>query len=194
MKALDWIRTGIGTTATVLAAVLGVVFLLVPSWKPLSRDKIGASVSVPVVEEAVRLDDWAQRQYGAEWKKVLPKLVNPKHPEIALRQTTLESKGLVAYVRLETEGFKRRHISLRAEIYDSANSRPFRGRLEVVYPKSGRTNIDAPSRSSVQLLFLPDLVTEGTYFVRVEAYDGDGILAYADSKPIVIVDTGGYTK
>ena len=57
--------------------------------------------------------------------------------------------------------------------------------LKQAYP-TNNLKIDAPSRSSVQLLFLKNLadLKEDKYFVRVEAYDGGGILAYADSGPI----------
>jgi hypothetical protein len=171
---------------TLIAAVLGVVFLLVPSLQPLSRDKIDASITVPTVESGVSELRWAEHQYprggraGAitELGKLLGHRFDPR--------TDGTVRGMVAYVRLQTDGFKHRSISLRAEVYDARTGEPPRSAdISEIYPRSGTLRIDAPSRSSVQLMLLDDVAQlSGVFFVRVEAYDDDGVLAYADSPPI----------
>jgi hypothetical protein len=175
-------RGALTAAATLCTAVLGVLFLLVPSLKPLSRDKIEASLTVPTVETQVDLFDWATRQYPGRPRRELHKLLgHPYGPNDA-------GAGLVVYVQLQADGFKRRAIKLRARIYDSATRRPSTDLLSggQILPQSGRLRIDAPSRSSVQLMLLNDFSrVPGRRFVRVEAYDDGGILAYADSKTIV---------
>jgi len=166
---------------TLAATGLGVLFLLVPSLRPLSRDQIDASLTVPTVETGVTELDWAARQYPTdtlgELRKLIGRPFNPKTDGVV--------PGMVVYVGLKTDGFQHRTIALRARVYDVRTRRPEpNSDFSTILPKAGVRRIDAPSRSSVQLLFLDDVSSLGRYFVRVEAYDDGGILAYADSAPI----------
>lgn len=172
----------LGATATLITGVLGAVFLLLPSWRPLSRDKIRASVEVPAIETAVTLEDWAERQYPGNPTGTLRRLLGHRPST-----DDLSTRGLVVYVKLDADGFKRRTIRLRARVYD-AGTRTFDESIDPdiqIYPEARELRLDAPSRSSVQLLLLRDFSdVGGTYFVRVEAYDDSGILAYDDSATI----------
>lgn len=176
-RQLSTARGGLTATATLVTAVLGVVFLLIPSVRPLPRDKIEASLSVPTVESRVDLLEWARRQYPRDPLGELRRLLG--HP---YRETDAAA-GLVVYVRLRAEGFKRRSIRLRARVYDARTRRPPEDLdTDEIIPESGQLRIDAPSRASVQLMILDDFSrVPGRYFVRVEAYDDGGMLAYADS-------------
>jgi len=181
-QVLGTARGALGATATLATGVLGVVFLLVPSWRPLARDQIRASLTVPVIETRVGLLDWARRQYPGDPMGTLVRLVGHR-----LDAEDKGFEGLVVYVSLQSEGFKHRAIRLRARVYNTRTQRPDGGLDpdQMAYPETSRLQIDAPSRSSVQLLLLDDFSdVGGTYFVRVEAYDDDGILAYADSRQI----------
>jgi len=171
-------------TVTLVAAALGVLFLLVPSLKPLPRDQISASLSVPTVEGAVSEMDWATRQYPGNpvgaLNRLIPNGFDPKTDGLIT--------GMVVYVRLQVNGFQHRSIKLRARAYDtSTNEVATNVNLSQIYPSAADIQIDAPSRSSVQLMFLTDLTKfPGRHFIRVEAYDDGGILSYADSPPIGI--------
>ncbi len=181
LRALGTARGALTATATVVTAVLGVVFLLVPSLRPLPRDKIEASVKVAALEPNVALEEWAARQYPGDPAGTLNRLLGHK-----IRAAEKDVTGLVVYVRLRTDGFKRRSIRLRARVYNAATKRPAET-LDVseIYPEAGQLKIDAPSRSSVQLILLDDFtLAGGRHFVRVEAYDDGGILAYADSDEV----------
>ena len=104
---LDLLRSGVTGTLSLIATALGVVFLLIPSLRPLSRDKIDASVEIATVEQGVSLKRWAQRQYGrGRADDELRKLLGPK----GVNKFTLSAPGSVVYVRLRTDGFKRRSI------------------------------------------------------------------------------------
>jgi hypothetical protein len=180
LRTLGTVRGAITAIATVVTAVLGVVFLLIPSWRPLPRDEIGASLSIITLENGVPLLDWAARQYphdtAARLRDLLGHDPTPTDRSVA---------GLVAYVRLETQGFKRRSIRLRPRLYDAKTRRPAKNvSIDQIYPKISLLKIDAPSRSSIQLLLLDDITDiPGRYFLRVEAIDDAGVLAFADSKP-----------
>jgi hypothetical protein len=181
-RALRTVPGAIGATATLITGVLGVVFLLIPSWRPLSRDQVKASLTVPAVETNVSVVEWANRQYPGDPAGALARLIGHKP---AAEDTAYD--GLVVYVSLQADGFKNRAIRLRARVYDAATQRrdPQQNPEQMTYPKAGELKIDAPSRSSIQLLLLNDFSDiGGRYFVRVEAYDDDGILAYADSDEI----------
>jgi hypothetical protein len=180
VKALGTVRGAVTAAATVITAVLGVVFLLIPSWRPLSRDKIEASVSVIALEHDVPLEEWARRQYPGDPKGALRKLLG--HP---INDNDRAVTGLVLYVRLQADGFKRRSIRLRPRVYDAKTRRPPEDAdFQSIYPETGRLKIDAPSRSSIQLILLDSFSgIPGRYFVRVEAYDSGGILAFDDSEP-----------
>jgi len=179
VKALGTARGAVTATATVITAVLGVVFLLIPSWRPLSRDKIEASVSVVALENDVPLEEWARRQYPGDPQGTLRKLLG--HAPNANDRSV---SGLVVYVRLQADGFKHRSVRLRPRVYDADTRRPpADADFQSIYPETGRLKIDAPSRSSIQLILLDSFTgIPGRYFVRVEAYDSGGILAFDDSK------------
>ena len=179
LRVLGTVRGALTATATVLTAVLGVVFLLIPSWRPLPRDRISASLSIVTLEHDVGLLDWAGRQYPGDTAKRLRRLIGHEPTE-----NDRSTSGLVVYVRLETDGFKRRSIRLRPRVYDAITQRPLENaEIETLYPKTRLLKIDAPSRSSIQLLLLDSLTGfPGPYFIRVEAYDDAGILAFADSR------------
>ncbi len=166
--------------ATLATAVLGVIFVLVPSLRPLPRDKIEASLTVPTVEGQVDLAEWARRQHPRDPLGKLENLLGHPYREADA------SAGLVVYVRLRADGFKRRSIRLRARVYDADTRRPPEHLdTDEIIPESGQLRIDAPSRSSVPLMILDDFSRiPGRYFVRVEAFDNAGMLAYADSDTI----------
>ncbi len=176
---------GFAATGTAVAglvtAAIGVLFLLVPELKPLTRDKISASVAVTDIENHVSAARWARLQY-------------PKHHAQRLRDFLGDDAspddhralGSIIYVRLRTDGFKRRSIRLRATLYNAQTRTPSRAaRATVTFPDSGKLSIDTPSASSIQLLFVSDvgIAIPGRYYFRVAAFDDSGILAYADSRP-----------
>jgi hypothetical protein len=174
------VAAAITGVAGLVTAVLGVVFLLVPSLRPLPRDKIAASVSVADIENHVSVGRWAHLQFPGNPDGKLTHFLGHKPTP-----TDRATRGSIIYVRLSTDGFRHRSINLRTTLYNAQTRTPSRNTSgEAQFPDSGRLGIDAPSRSSVQLLFVADVgaVETGRFFFRVEAFDGSGILAYADSR------------
>jgi hypothetical protein len=188
-KAFVSVSGALAGTATFIVTILGAVFLVVPSWRPLSRDKIQASLTVPAVESKLSTRGWAHRQFPGRGRadEELRRAIGAKPTA-----NQLNASGTVVYVRLQVDGFKRRAIRLRARLYYADTKQPANNGVKQAYP-TNNLKIDAPSRSSVQLLFLKDLsdLPGEKYFVRVEAYDGGGILAYADSGTILDGHTVG---
>lgn len=186
VRMLGQFGVGLKTIAALTTGVLGAVFLVLPGCRPLPRDKISASVKVVAYENEVPIEDWARQRFPDHPMTNLSRLIPGPGP---ILPGDKEAKGLVLYVELSTDGFKRRDIRLRTRVYVVRTRHRVDPReipATQILPSAGELEIDAPSRSSVQLLFLDDLTTldGGPFFVRVEAYDDGGILAYDDSPPI----------
>lgn len=167
------------TTAVValLVAVVPLVFQLAPQWKPDPREKVSAAINVFAVEPNVRLGDWLERRYPGD-KDARERILG--HKEV--QEGELDFPGEVIYVQMEVSGSKGRAVRLRARVYGRRSQRPIDLPEDVFTQRSSNIRIDAPSRSSVQLLFIPDLSVETTcQFVRVELFNDDGVLAVADS-------------
>lgn len=166
-----------------IGTALGVLFLLVPSLRPLPRDRIEASLSVPAIENHVGVKDWATRQFPKDTGHHLTELL--RHP---YGPHDREGTGTIVFVRLSTIGFQHRSLNLRVVAIDpKRQATPRDVDITTTFPLAGTLHVDAPSRRSVQLLFIDDLgyVSGVPLFLRVEAYDDHGVLAYADSPTIV---------
>ncbi len=137
------------------------------------------------IENHVSVGRWAHLQYRGDERHVSRRLAGLLGHAPTARDT--RPRGSVVYVRLTTDGFKRRSIKLRATLYNADTRTPSHNtRSTIEFPSAGRLGIDAPSRASIQLLFVTDLTfIDGRFFFRVTAYDGSGVLAYADSRPFV---------
>jgi hypothetical protein len=157
---------------------LGVLFLLVPSLKPLPRDRIEASIAVSEIQNSVGVKAWASRQFPGDTGGHLTELLgHPYGPRD--RQGT----GTIVYVRLTTVGFQHRSLNLRVFAVDArTHAEPTDLSITSTFPRAGVLHVDAPSRQSVQLLYIDDLAyVDASIVLRVEAYDDHGVLAYADS-------------
>ena len=171
------------TTAIIalVASLVPLVFSLVPQWRPDPREKVSADLSVFTTEPNVRIGDWLERRYPGD-TKARDRILGHK----GVRAGELNFPGEIVYVRMEVSGSKGRAVRLRARVYASSTQRPIKLDPDPFTERSSTVKIDAPSRSSVQLLFIPDLSVESTReFVRVELFNADGVLAVADSRPLV---------
>jgi hypothetical protein len=166
-----------------IGTALGVLFVLVPSLRPLPRDRIEASLSVPAIENHVGVKEWATRQFPKDTGRHLTELLHHRYGP-----HDREGTGTIVFVRLSTVGFQHRSLNLRVVAIDPRQqAAPKDVDITTTFPLAGTLRVDAPSRQSVQLLFIDDLgyVTGVPLFLRVEAYDDHGVLAYADSSTIV---------
>lgn len=166
-----------------VGTALGVLFVLVPSLRPLPRDRIEASLSVPAIENHVGVKEWATRQFPKDTSRHLTELLHHRYGP-----HDREGTGTIVFVRLSTIGFQHRSLNLRVVAIDpKLQAAPKDVDITTTFPSAGTLHVDAPSRQSVQLLFIDDLgyIAGVPLFLRVEAYDDHGVLAYADSPTIV---------
>lgn len=170
------------TAAIALAgSVVSLAFTLWPALKPDPLDQVGAALSVVAIEPNVRIEDWAEHAYPKSSQKVLQGIFGVERPSPG----NLDNRGAVIYVRTQVDGYKHRSVSLLWRLHKvKTGSRLPYERLIVNAPRIPQLNVDAPDRSSVQMLFIPSLdrvPPELAVFVRVELVDGSGTLAITDT-------------
>jgi hypothetical protein len=187
-------RPGTGTIAlaTALLALasggVGLYWDLNPDARPDPRTELGAQLSVFSVEPHVTYDDWLHRTSGdatvyrkrraLRLREVLshPQRASPQEAADALRAT-----GILFYVHLTIEGFKRRSISMRWSMYDRATGERLADPSERDQ-RAARFVLGAPSDSSVALVWTPAVARRGAYFARFELVAAGGtVLAVSDS-------------
>jgi hypothetical protein len=160
----------------VLALVTGVVslvFQLAPRLKPDPRDRVGADVSIFALEPNVTLGSWIQRAFPVSDHERLEK----KYPDRG-------AVGELLYVRTTVDGHKHRSVTLRYDVFDA-------DKQELIPPESidapplGALKLTSPNERSVQLVWVPDFTQETRdLIIRVQLWDGDGLLAVTDSPRI----------
>jgi hypothetical protein len=184
-------------TAVVAVGVslVSVVFTLVPSLKPDPLDRISAAISVFAVDPNVTLGEWAPLAYPKSFRTVYQRTFGTTAPS----PDQLAVLGDVIYVQTQVDGYKHRSVKLEWQVYDSAydpSTMPEGGLINlfdgtIPAPKVLPLPIDAPSRSSIQLLFIPALGQIGgapKTFVRISLVDPN------DGQTLAITDTPTLTN
>jgi hypothetical protein len=178
-----------------VGSLVSVLFTLDPALKPDPLDRVEAEISVFAVAPNVTLGAWAPMAYPNSWRTVYKQTFDTPTP----RSDQLGVLGDVIYVRTRVDGYKHRSVKLQWMVYNSAyNSRdePNGGLIDlykqaIPAPRVLPLPINAPSRSSIQLLFIPavgQLVDTPKTFVRIELVDP------RDGQTLAITDTRTLTK
>ncbi len=177
-----------------IGTVAGLIFTLDPSLKPDPLDRIGAEISVVAVDANVTIGAWAPQAYPKTYKKVYQQTFDTTNPT----PDKLGVLGDMIYVNTQVDGYKHRAVTLSWAVYSAApdgGSLPNGGRIdifkEIPAPKILPLPIDSPSRSSIQLLFVPaigQLPDAPKTFVRIELSDP------ADGQVLAVTDTPTLTR
>ena len=171
------------------SASLGLMFDIKPDLRPDPRTEMSADVSVFAVERKVALDNWlrrttpSERAYRVRRDRLIASVFRdgpaPSADEI---REQLAVTGQLFYVKTKIVGFKRRTLRLRWSMYGvrSQQRLPAEGLADFT---SGEIIGQAPSDSSVSLVWTPEVVVRGECFARFEIVDPNGVvLAVADSQ------------
>lgn len=172
---------------TAIVALAGsfvsLLFQIKPDLRPDPREKVSGEVRVVASEPGVTLQQWARLASPDDPGSELKRLTGDESPPAA---RTLV--GGVLYVRVDLSGFKGRKVALRARVYN-AHSQKQIDPDEIVdeVPKGREEEIDSPTRSSVRLLFLPDLedLDIQKTFVRIELLSEGKRVAVSDSPTLL---------
>jgi hypothetical protein len=153
--------TGAAVFALVASAV-ALAFSIWPSLSPDPRNVLAASMQVETLEPGVTLGDYFER-IGEDPERLSPSVRG--------------AEGLLAYVKLRIEG--RKHGTLRIEQvrYAKRTGR----RLSKQVRRVTTVGADTPNDQWIHRVFV--LVSPYSFpvFVRLELYDDDILLAYADT-------------
>jgi hypothetical protein len=174
---LGWTALVAGVAMT--SSLLGLAFDIHPSWRPDPGTNLGATISIFDVEPRVTYAEYAQRLATSDKDKLRLEAVACGHePPCGL----LNSYGEVVYVQTDVQGFKRKHVSMRASLYRAGDRAIVPGSTRPVADE----RLDSPSDRAVVPIWL-GCPNGGShpFFVRVQLYNkGDHVLlAIADSKP-----------
>jgi hypothetical protein len=156
------------------------LFTFLPELKPDPRDSVLAQLTVFAIDPNVTFADYLKQAYGGD--RSAPRRLRPPRQQRQQLRTT----GDVVYVRTLVDGFKHRHVTLRASVYNAKTQErypAFPGHSPAVQA-AHTVNLDTPSTSTIQLFFIIPLTGAPPSFVRVEMYDGTRMLAVADS-PVI---------
>ena len=168
---------GAGTLVALAAGLVAVFFTLFPDLKPFSATTKSADVSILAVERGVTRDEWRWRLAVGD-RQVHGRIVDADR-RIARRSPTKPAplaKPYSVYVRTEAQGFKRRELTVRANLYRWPSRRQVRFLAGTEVEKNrplARVPIDAPLAGSGQEIWVydPGLGERSQYFVRVTVYD-----------------------
>lgn len=180
-------RVGTGTWALVVAfvalagSVSSLVFTFLPELKPDPRDSVLAELKVYAVDPDVSLREYLTAAYGGGTRL-------PSGLSLATRAQLNGFVGDVVYVRTLVDGFKHRHVRLIWRVYDARTQQVVPALQGTNLPPPLRNlrdvNLDTPSTSTIQLLWISSLDADKPTFVRIAMYDGKRLLAVADS-PVI---------
>jgi hypothetical protein len=175
-------RAVVLATVALAGSIVTLLFTLVPDLKPDPHEKVGAAVDIVAVERNVSVRQWLHRAFPGDVDGAAEKLFG-KHPVVP------GYHGEVVYVRVQVDGFKHGHVFLAVRLYDARTQSVVELPSTPIDPARFATlssrKIDAPSRSSIQVLFLPNLAGTPHYFLRAELYETGGVLALADSPTLI---------
>jgi hypothetical protein len=190
-SSLDHI-TNIGKVAGTIAAVISVpaaivafVFTLFPNLIPWTSLRV--DISETSIEHNATVEDFSQRAY-----------LDPERPEEGAELVIVEvprsfkpqTIGNVVSYRLEMEGLARRTVRVYWSVYEETGQRVPNDNLndQLGWPSN---NFEAKRRINVVSgdAFVPLPETDGTYFVKVGVWDGEGKrLDIVDSPKFEVVD------
>lgn len=147
----------------VFASALALAFSLWPSLSPDPRTVLAASIKVQTLEPGVTYRDFLQR-VGEDLGQVRP--------------SVLRARGYFVYLQIRIEG--RKHGSLRVNklYYAAATGRRIPGQTR---PQDSSAEAGTPNDQWIHPVFVLKSPYEYPVFVRLELFDDDTLLAYADT-------------
>jgi hypothetical protein len=163
---------------------LALLFTLFPDIKPFSPTKLSARAEIVRVDRAVTRDQWrVQVAVGdpARYQQLVAD--DLQSSQFTDRCGPGPVQGYVIYVRTDAEGYKRKQLRVRAQLYDARDE--YRIPTPEQYVTLARVPVDAPTAVSISEVWLWDPAHRGAkYFAQAEIYDpGDHLLDVATSKP-----------
>jgi hypothetical protein len=160
-----WSRAG--TAVALVASVVALAFTLWPGLKPDPRGVLAARMKVETLEPHVTLASFVRRFHPGQLR--------------AVGDVGETLQGYVIYLRVQIDGKKHDNVSLDNVTYGWRSRRPFSDR-----PAANARGFrpDTPSDQWVAVVWVADPQEGRDFFVRLRLFDGDILLAFADTPRI----------
>jgi hypothetical protein len=163
------VRAAWSSAATVIAVVASAVALAFSAWpalRPDPRDVLAAKLHVETVEPAVTLGDYLRRTH--------------QHLEGA-SSSDLRTRGYVVFLQIQIEGRKHGGLELHQVLYRASTGRRIsdQGPTQDTFFRP-----DTPNDQWIDQVFVPTPPYDYPVFVRLELFDGESLMAFADTRPI----------
>jgi hypothetical protein len=155
--------------ATVIAVVASGVALAFSAWpalRPDPRDVLAAKLHVETVEPAVTLRQYLQR--------------TNQHLTGATA-SVLRHTGHVVYLRIQIQGRKHSDLELHQVLYRASTGGRIGGQTRT---EDAFFRPDTPNDEWIVQVFVPGPAYDFPVFVRLELFDGDSLMSFADTPPM----------
>lgn len=165
MKAFRAAWSSVGAAVAVVASLVALTFSAVPALRPDPRDVLAAKLKVETVEPAVTLREYLrrtrQRLEGAS-------------------DSHLRARGYVVYLQIQITGRKHGDLELHQVLYRASTGR----RISDQGPtQDALFRPDTPNDQWINQVFVPAPPYGFPVFVRLELFNGDSLMAFADTPP-----------
>lgn len=168
MKVLRDAWSSAATAIAVVASALALAFSAWPALRPDPHEMLAARLHVETVEPAVTLGQYLQRTHH-ELKDAPP--------------SALRHMGHVVYLRIQIQGRKHSGLELHQVLYRVSTGRRIvdQGPTEDAYFQPDTTN-----DQWIDQVFVAGPAYDFPVFVRLELFDGDALMSFADTPPIAV--------
>ena len=150
----------------VVASAVALAFSLWPSLTPDPRTVLAASLKVRTVEPGVTYRSFLER-VGEDVDGVSSRL--------------LGARGYVVYAQIRIEGRKHGSLTISKVRYAAASGRRIPGQTQ---REDSHAEADTPNDQWIHPVFVLAPPYDYPVFIRLELYDGDTLLAFADTPPL----------
>ena len=166
MKVLRDAWSSAATVIAVVASGVALAFSAWPALRPDPRDVLAAKLHVETVEPAVTLRQYLQR--------------TNQHVKGAT-ESVLRHTGHVVYLRIQIQGRKHGNLQLHQVLYRASSGRRIgdQGPTEDAFFRP-----DTPNDEWIVQVFVPGPAYGFPVFVRLELFDGNSLMSFADTPPI----------
>jgi hypothetical protein len=144
------------------------LFTLSPSLKPDPGEAINATLKVLTIERHARYGDYLER-------------LGDTAPTTKVAPVVLDQRGYIVNLGVTVNGRKRHDVKLRKTHYVAHSNRRYTKPQKV-----GEFRSDTPSDTWVVPVFVvaPEMEADFKFFEHFELFDGDTILAIADTRAL----------
>jgi hypothetical protein len=150
----------------VAASAVALAFSAWPALRPDPREALAARLDVEIIEPAVTFGEYLRRT---------------GHSVAAASAADLRARGYIVYLRVRIVGRKHGDLKLDQVLYRASTGRRIsdQGPTQDAYFRP-----DTPNDEWIYQVFVLNPPYDFPVFVRLELFDGDSLMAFADTRVV----------